>query len=210
MSLVASVLEQSINGVLSSMSSDDDLASGLGTSIFSFISSGSISGSIAGMSSAPPGSFSGSATGLMTVSPGDIESALKDVFEKMGSDSAKESGTGDDDLAKGLAKAIDDACKNATFIVSISGTVTMTSPPWSSPGADSGDCTWSGNASSLESSFKDIFKEMGSDAKKKDGSGDSYMAKEVASAITDYLTGASIITKGQSVLSGSSGTCSIS
>lgn len=228
MSLDVSKLESDIKQVIKKSKTDTDFAKGLAESIFLFIEDGEISGSIAGTCLAPPGVFSGSVDqgSSMSINKLELEADINDIFERMGSKEAKEQGSGDTMLAEGLAAAIDVACRGtidksrqgASWDISISGDVVMTSPPWSSSASDSGIGSWDADVETLAANFSDIFREMGSDEMKKKGGGDDYMAEQIANAINIYMVGninpyvreATITVVGASVLAGSVGSCSIS
>lgn len=228
MPLVSSLLETDVKNIFASMEpgfekdsdgnitgvkegkGDDDLATDLCSKIDSYTATALISGTLAGAVSA--GAFV-SITVTGTLKTSCDANTLKNLFTSM-----KDGSKGNDDLAEAIATVVDDAVNKNDFTINVSGTVTSPAGV-PSPLAGTADGTWSGNKSTISNGLKDFFASMEPEFEKdsdgnitgvKEGKGDDDLATEIASLVTDYLTGGSITLSGSGVLSGASGSGNMS
>lgn len=202
MPLVPTVLQSALASVFVPTMTDDTFSSGVASGINSFCGTGMITAAlISGTVSA--GTFTGSGTGsvVVNISDGDIKSVCDDMKSnpQEQSDGSWDPGLGEDDayLAKELASIIDDAVTNGQFTVYITGNAVagqVTTPFTMVPTTD---ITWTGDASTLETSLKASMISTMTDAT---------FSQAIANAVTTYLTSAQIVVKGETALAGAQGT----
>ena len=174
-------------------------ASQVSQQVADYIKSGSVSTTDTGSISA--GSFTGSGTGSVKADSSTCEAVLLAALYAM----MQMPVGGDDYLATELARGIHTmATESKKVETSVKGTATSGTTVTIVTGTAKGE--FSGTQSTLRSAFIAAFMAMGGMY----AGGNEYLADEIAKAVTTYLKNGTISTQGEGVLSGSSGSGSIS
>lgn len=174
-------------------------ASQVSQQVADYIKSGSVTTTDSGPISA--GSFTGSGTGSVKADSATCEAVLLVALYAM----MQMPVGGDDYLATELARGIHTmATESKKVETSVKGTATSGTTVTTVTGTAKGE--FSGTQSTLRSAFIAAFMAMGSMY----AGGNEYLADEIAKAVTTYLKNGTISTQGEGVLSGSSGSGSIS
>ena len=201
MSLSKSKLQNDVLSVLKNMTDGDDMyfARELSAKIADYAESGMITTTDSGSISA--GTFSGAGTGSIKV---DSSICQGIVFAACQAMLALTAG-GNALLAAQLALGVDSMMSAGAVTTTVIGTVIS---PVGVPSGMGGTAkgTFKGTSAILQSGFMAAFSAMDSMT----SGGDEYLAGEIASAVTDYLTAGTITTNGQGSISGSVGTGSMS
>lgn len=174
-------------------------ASQVSQQVADYIKSGSVTTTDSGSISA--GSFTGSGTGSVKADFSTCEAVLLAALYAM----MQMPVGGDDYLATELARGIHTmATESKKVETSVTGTATSGTTVTPVTGTAKGE--FSGTQSTLRSAFIAAFTAMGGMY----AGGNEYLADEIAKAVTTYLKNGTISTQGEGVLSGSSGSGSIS
>ncbi len=201
MSLSSDTLKNDLLSVFRNMTDGDDryFAREVSSKIADYAESGSVITTDVGTISA--GAFTGAGNGSITVDSSICENIVYAACQAMASMSAG----GDAYLAAQLALGIDSMMLAGEVKTTVTGTVT---PPSGTPFPMSGSAkgTFTGVSATLQSGFLAAFTSMASMT----SGGDEYLAGQMATVITAYLTAGIIATQGQAALSGSIGAGSMS
>ena len=201
MSLNQKALKDNLLSVFQKMTDGDDsyFAKQVSAKIADYVESVSITTVDAGSVSA--GVFAGSGIGSISVDSTVCEKIVNAACETM----VNMTTGGDDHLAEKLANGINTMMLAGKVNASVTGTVTSPSGV-ASPLAGKAKGTFTGVSATLQSGFSAAFTAMQNMSE----NGNSYLAGEIAQAVTEYLKAGMISTQGQEALSGSVGTGSIS
>ena len=174
-------------------------ASQVSQQVADYIKSGSVTTTDSGSISA--GSFIGSGTGSVKADSSTCEAVLLAALYAM----MQMPVGGDDYLATELARGIHTMTTESKKVeTSVTGTATSGTTVTPVTGTAKGE--FSGTQSTLRSAFIAAFTAMGGMY----AGGNEYLADEIAKAVTTYLKNGTISTQGEGVLSGTSGSGSIS
>lgn len=201
MSLNQNTLKNNLLSVFRNMQDGDDsyFAKQVSAKIAEYVKSGNVMTADAG--TVPTGVFTGSGNGAISVDSSVCENIIYAACKTM----SKMSAGGDSFFAAQLASGIDSMMVAGQVNTTVIGTVVS---PSGTPAPLSGTAggIFTGVSATLQTGFLAAFNAM---AHMTEG-GDEYFAGQAATVITAYLTSGVITTQGQTVLSGSIGTGTMS
>lgn len=201
MSLNQNMLKNNLLSVFMNMKDGDDsyFAEQVSAKIAEYVKSGNVMTADAG--TVPTGVFTGSGSGMMDVDSSVCEAIVNAACKAM----SKMSSGGDAYFAAQLALGIDSMMLAGEIKTTVIGSVMMPTGTLS-PLSGTAKGVFAGIIATLQSGFVTAFNTMASMSE----GGDEYLAGQMSTIITAYLKTGVVTTQGQTVLSGSFGTGSLS